>query len=126
MSLNLVAVLIFSFIYLIYLLYINNSIILNIKKKLQFINELEETDINIVRTIYFLEIKKIKDFINKEKKSNFYIIPFLSIVVGLFYVFFPFPFFIIETSFIFIYIFSTYTLLKHLNLGLIFLLKSKV
>lgn len=122
MDTSLILTILISFIYLLRLLYLNNAIILLVrKKKDDFIDLINfEKNLSILKSACNLEINEINSFLNKEKKSMGFQVIILSIVVGVFFNFFPITFFIIELVFILIYLFSFYTSTKHLEISLDF------
>lgn len=122
MDTSLILTILISFIYLLRLLYLNNAIILLVRKKKDDFIELInfEKNLSILKSACNLEINEINSFLNKEKKLMGFQVIILSIVVGAFFNFFPITFFIIELVFILMYLFSFYTSIKHLEISLDF------
>ncbi len=114
---NLILCLIVSFIYLVYLLYLNNKYILFIKKEFENNSILlnNEININVKRAATQILFNNFNKDLQKEKSLFSFKLLLLGFFNGFSFSFFEMKFFLCFLVFILIYLFSTFTLIKHLK-----------
>lgn len=117
MSDNLILCLIVSFIYLIYLLYLNNKYILFIKKEFQNNSILlnSEINFNIKRAATQILFNNLSHELNKEKSLLSFKLVFLGLFNGFSFSFLEMKVSLCFLFFILIYLFSSITLIMHLK-----------
>lgn len=115
MSNEFIVLLVVSIVYISYLIYLNNQVINILNLKHLVIDNLisNEKNHNIKKSFFNLELKNITEHFSKENSSFKLSIFFFSLIEGLTYTFCPTLFFIIISIFLFIYLFSKFTMLKH-------------
>lgn len=115
MSSEFVILLIVCILYISYLMYLNNQVINILNLKHTVIDNLlvNEKNLNIKKTFLNLELKTVLENIDKESKSFKFSIFIYAIIEGAVYTFCPTLFFIILSIFIFMLLFSSFTMIKH-------------
>lgn len=115
MSSEFVILLIVCILYISYLMYLNNQVINILNLKHSVIDNLlvNEKNLNIKKTFLNLELKTVLENIDKESKSFKFSIFIYAIIEGAVYTFCPTLFFIILSIFIFMLLFSSFTMIKH-------------
>lgn len=117
MSDNLILCLIVSFIYLVYLIYLNNKYILFIKKEFQNNAILLNNEINqnIKRVSTQILFNNFNEELKKEKSLLTFKLVLLAIFNGFSFSFLDMKVSLCFLSFILTYLFSSITLIKHLK-----------
>lgn len=117
MSDNLILCLIVSFIYLVYLLYLNNKYILFIKKEFQNNAILLNNEINqnIKRVSTQILFNNFNEELKKEKSLLMFKLVLLAIFNGFSFSFLDMKVSLCFLFFILTYLFSSITLIKHLK-----------
>ena len=115
MSSEFVILLIVCVLYISYLMYLNNQVINILNLKHSVIDNLlvNEKNLNIKKSFLNLELKTVLENIDKESKSFKFSIFIYAIIEGAVYTFCPTLFFIILSIFIFMLLFSSFTMIKH-------------
>lgn len=115
MSSEFVILLIVCILYISYLMYLNNQVINILNLKNTVIDNLlvNEKNLNIKKSFLNLELKTVLENIDKESKSFKFSIFIYAIIEGAVYTFCPTLFFIILSIFIFMLLFSSFTMIKH-------------
>ena len=115
MSSEFVILLIVCILYISYLMYLNNQLINILNLKHSVIDNLlvNEKNLNIKKSFLNLELKTVLENIDKESKSFKFSIFIYAIIEGAVYTFCPTLFFIILSIFIFMLLFSSFTMIKH-------------
>lgn len=115
MSSEFVILLIVCILYISYLMYLNNQVINILNLKHSVIDNLlvNEKNLNIKKSFLNLELKTVLENIDKESKSFKFSIFIYAIIEGAVYTFCPTLFFIILSIFIFMLLFSSFTMIKH-------------
>ena len=114
MSTEFLLLLVVCISYISYLVYLNNQVINILNLKHTVIDKLleNEKNPNIKKSFLNLEFKNISENFISENKSFKYSIVLLSIIEGLIFAFCPTSFFISISIFIFVYMFSKYSMIK--------------
>ena len=115
MNIEFIILLVVSIIYISYLIYLNSQVINILNLKHSVIDNLiiKEKNFNVRKSFLNFELKTVDENIKKENKSLKLSILIYSIIEGAVYTFCPTIFFIILSIFIFILLFSSFTMLKH-------------
>ena len=110
-----IVLLVVSILYISYLIYLNTQTINILNLKHLVIDSLikKEKDLNIRKSFLNLELKYVHENIEKENKSFKITIFIFAIIEGIVYTFFPVLFFIIISIFLFMLLFSSFTMIKH-------------